>query len=98
VFGECLLSSSFKGMYLRLSQATRGESVPFVDVVWMQFLFYYFPHNLVHAPRFSDKDTGVVGGGGKFNNCMEQKPKTILPFHQQQPQNPKNLYRLKNTV
>lgn len=38
------------------------------------FFFCYFPHNLAHAHRFSGHDIGAAEGG-KFKNCIVQKPK-----------------------
>ena len=92
------MSSSFKGMDQKLSQATQGESVILADDISVEFNFYYFPHNLVHAHRFSGQDTGVAEGGGKFNNCTVQKPKTRSSFNQQPRQTSQNLNRLKNIV
>jgi hypothetical protein len=74
----CLLPSQ---MHQRLSQATQEETV--IAVVLVKFNFCYFPHNLVHAHRFSVSDIGVAEEGGKFNNCTVQKPKTRPSFHQQ---------------
>jgi len=95
VLGECLLPSSFKGMDHRISQATQGESILSVDVVLVEFNFCYFPHNLVHATRFSGQYIGVAEGGGKFANCTAQKFKTRPSFHQQPCRTPENLNGLK---
>jgi hypothetical protein len=68
VLGACLLPSSFEGMDYSISQTTQGESILLVVVVLVKFNFCYFPHNLVHATRFSGQDIDVAEGGGKFND------------------------------
>jgi len=63
----------------KISQATQGEAILLVDDVVVEFNSCYFPHNLVHATRFSGHDICVAEGGGKFNNySAEIQNKTII--------------------